>query len=170
MRAIQRVGPYIEIVEAWAPENHLSVIQVGLKESTFLRLRESGQHTRCAQFYGLIQPGLLDAVHAFRGLKRPLMRGDDMHGDANIVAYSWKPQCDFVWTGSQFQGDPIERIPPPSEVFVVLVHVLSNPEEYPDRRAIAGTIEHWSWIAQDATSLGAPAGWTERYEQHLWSR
>ena len=109
MRGVQPVGPYVEIIEARSPENCNSVFRVGLTRVIFENLAGTGQATKCAQFYGLIQPGLMDAIHAFRGLKRPLMKGDNMHGDADIIAYSWRPQHDYIWSRSQFDGHPAAR-------------------------------------------------------------
>jgi len=170
MREVQRAGQYVAIVDARSPERSDSVVQVGLRQLTFRQLACTGQHTRCAQFYGLIQPGLLDAVHAFRGLKRPLMRAGDMHGDADFVAYSWRPERDYVWEGSQFDGNPIQTVPNRGTVFVVLVHLFKEPEEGPNHGLIFGSIEHWSWVNGDPLLRFAPVEWEERYDDHLWSR
>src|SRR5690349_9720351 len=106
MKTIQRVGPYVEIVEARSPENHLSHIKVGVKQSSFQQyIVDKGQSIKCAQFYGIIQSGLVSAVHAFRGLNRPLMNADDMNADKNIIAYCWRPEFDYVWAQSRFHGN-----------------------------------------------------------------
>jgi hypothetical protein len=170
MREIQRVGPYLEIVEARSPENRANVFKVGLRRSVFEKLAGTSQTTKCAQFYGLIQPGLLDAVHAFRGLKRPLMRANNMSGDADVIAYSWRPEHDYTWSGNRFDGTPMQKSPPPGVVFVVLVHLYGTPEEYPSHGKVWGSIEHWSWINGDPRLRFAPTAWDERYEDHLWSR
>jgi hypothetical protein len=136
----------------------------------FENLAGTGQATKCAQFYGLIQPGLMDAIHAFRGLKRPLMKGDNMHGDADIIAYSWRPQHDYIWSRSQFDGHPLQKQPPPGVILVVLVRLFKVPEQYPGLGAVEGSIEHWSWVMGDPELQFAPIDWQERYEDRLWSR
>src|SRR6266536_1801711 len=168
MKEIQRVGPYIEIVEARSPENSSNVVKVGVSQSAFERyIVGLGQSVKCAQFYGIIRPGLISAVHAFRGLNRPFMSADDMQGDKTIIAYSWKPEFDYVWANSRFNGNPIPRRPPPHLVFVVLMQELKDCQEFPSHGLITGTIEHWSWIEGDPNLDQAPIEWNERYAQRL---
>jgi hypothetical protein len=170
MQTIQRVGPYVHIVEARSPENYLNIIKLGVNQASFQQFIQRNLSFVIAQFYGIIQPGLLEAVHAFKGLNRPLMQADDMQADQHIIAYSWRPQFDYVWSRSRFNGDPIPRVPPKDTVFVVLAQILKQPEEYRDHGVIVGTIEHWSWIAEDPSLAEAPIEWQERYERKLWSR
>jgi hypothetical protein len=98
------------------------------------------------------------------------MRASDMHGDANFFAYSWRPDHDFVWEGSQFDGYPVKKKPPSGIVFVVLVHLFKTPEDGPNHGLVSGSIEHWSWVNGDPELRFAPIEWEERYEDHLWSR
>jgi hypothetical protein len=170
MQTIQRVGPYVHIVEARSPDNHLSIVKLGVNQSSFQQFIQWNLSFLVAEFYGIIQGGLVGAVHAFRGLNRPLMHADDMHADQHVIAYSWRPQFDYVWSHSRFNGDPTPRVPPKGTVFVVLVQELKEPEQYPDHGVVVGTIEHWSWIAEDPALAHAPIEWQERYGQKLWSR
>src|SRR5713101_5085405 len=138
MRDIQRVGPYVEIVESRAPDNHLNIVKVGVVEEVFDKFVQTGQSIKCAQFFGIIQPGLTSAVHAFKGLNRPLMRAGDMEADKTIVIYSWRPRFDYVWSHGRFNGNQTTRTPPSNEVFVVLVQQLAEPEHYPGYGSIIG--------------------------------
>ena len=88
MRNIQPVGPYVEIVEAYAPANRLNVIKVGVRRDSFQHLLHHNLSTFVAEFYGLIQPGLLSAIHAFRGVKRPLLHAGNAQADKGVIVYS----------------------------------------------------------------------------------
>src|SRR5580692_4703778 len=109
MQTIQRVGPYVHIVEARSPENHSNIIKLGVNQASFQQFIQRNLSFVIAQFYGIIQPGLLEAVHAFKGLKRPLMQADDMQADQHIIAYSWRPQFDYVWSHSFLMVRPTPR-------------------------------------------------------------
>jgi hypothetical protein len=170
MKALERVGPYVHIVEARSPENYLSFVKVGVHQSSFQQFIQRGLSIKCAQFYGVIQNGLGDAVHAFKGLNRPLMHADDMKADNNVIAYSWRPRFDYVWSHSRFSGNPTPRDPPPNAVFVVLVQEEREPKHYPGHGLIVGSIENWSWITEDPNLSYAPVDWPERYAKKLWSR
>jgi len=97
MKTIQRVGPYLDIVEARSPENHLNVVKVGVRSDSFQQLMHQNLSTAVAQYYGIVQDGLLDARHAFMGLNRPLMHAGDMEADRSVIVYSWRPQTDYIW-------------------------------------------------------------------------
>lgn len=170
MKAIERVGPYVHIIEARSPENHLSHVKVGIIQSSMTDNVGHALSVKCAEFYGIVQEGLVDAVHAFRGLNRPLLHGDDMEADKRVVAYSWRPKFDYVWSHGRFHGNPTPRIPPNHVVFVVLVREDEKPQTYPGHGLIFGSVEHWSWIAEDPTLAGAPIEYEERYAKKLWSR
>ena len=171
MKEIQRVGPFVGIVEARSPENLSSVVTLGVKESTLQESVQRNLSIKCAQLYGIILlEGLMPSVHAFRGLNRPLMHADDMEADRNILVYSWRPQFDYLWRNGRFNGNPTARIPPPGVVFVVLVKEEKEPQMYPGHGLIFGTIEHWSWVSEDPSLAHAPIKWSERYAKKLWSR
>lgn len=85
MRQPTKVGPYFDVVVAPSPVSPESSVKLGVKHESFtaavLKVKLS---TVVAQYYGIIQDGLRDAKHVFRGLERPLMRDEDMHGDQNV--------------------------------------------------------------------------------------
>jgi hypothetical protein len=165
MKRIERVGPYLDIFEARSPENPVLVVKLGLRDDSFNRICTGNFHTTVAQYYGIVQDGLLQADHIFKGLKRPLMFGKDMNADKSVIVYSWRPEFDYVWVGSRFDGKPLGKIPPPNRVFVVLVR-----EEPPNDYKVFGSVEHWNWVEQDATLYGAPVDWADRYGEKIWSR
>jgi hypothetical protein len=158
MRTIQPVGPYVDIVEARAPDNRALVVRLGLRQDSFSQILHHNLFTVVAQYYGIVQDGLLAARHAFKGLKRPLMHGEDMEADKSVIIYSWR-------TGSRFDGNPVRKIPPPNRVFVVLVREEQQPNDY----GVFGSIEKWNWIKEDPQELHAPLEWLDRYGQKLWS-
>ncbi len=147
MRNIQRVGPYVHIVEARAPDNSALVIELGVIADSFQHYLHNNLATVVSQFYGLIQPGLAAAVHAFRGLNRPLYMGGDASADSSVIVYSsLRPEFDYVWTGGRDQGMPVQKVPPAGRVFVVLVR------EFPtDEYGVQGSVEHWNWVARGST-------------------
>jgi hypothetical protein len=166
MKTIQRVGPYVEVVEARAPDNPVLVVKLGLRDDSSSQVLHHNLRTTVAQYYGIVQDGLLNARHAFKGLKRPLMHGEDMEADKSVIIYSWRAEFDYVWTGSRFDGKPVRKSPPANRVFVVLVREEQQPNDY----GVFGSIEHWNWIKEDPELLDAPLEWPERYGQKLWSR
>jgi hypothetical protein len=170
MRTIQPVGPYRDIVEARSPLDPLLAVLVGLREDSFSPVLHHNLSTAVAQYYGIVQHELFHAVHAFKGLNRPLMDGEDMAADKRIVIYSWRPQKDYVWIGGQFGGKPVEKVPPRGRVFVVLVREEPGPNEYAGVGKVFGSIEKWNWVKEDPQLLQAPIEWQERYTSKLWSR
>lgn len=155
---------------ARSPDNHLNVVNVGIRSTSFQQFIKQNLHTAVAQYYGIVQDGLLNARHAFRGLKRPLMLEGDMQADKSVIVYSWRPEFDYVWSRGQFSGNPTPTPPPPKRVFVVLVREEKQPNDYPEVGTVFGSVERWNWIAEDPDSPHAPMEWSERYTEKLWSR
>jgi hypothetical protein len=119
-----------------------------------------------AQYYGIVQTGLLSAQHAFRGLNRKLLDEEDVKAEEKIVVYSWRPLADYVWRGSPADGMPVRVVPPPpGKVFVVLARM-----DPPDEHGIEGSIERWNWIREDSKLPKAPVDCDARYRTRLWSR
>lgn len=170
MREIRPIGPYRDVTEARAPDNHVLVVNVGLRRDSFEQVLHHNLFTAVAQYYGIVQDGLLDAVHLFRGLKRPLMHGDDKEADKSVLVFTWRPSVDCVWSPSRFDGNVVLRPPPPARVFVVLVREEHQPNVYPGVGSIFGSIEKWNWIKEDPALPQAPVDWRERYGENLWSR
>src|ERR1700684_476865 len=113
MRQIQSSGPYVDIVGALDPFDVSKTIRLGVGRGSFQQNIANGLKTVIAQYYGIVQDGLPDAVHAFKGLRRPLMLGNDKRADEGVVVYTWRPDYDYVWVGGRFDGMPQSRIPPP---------------------------------------------------------
>lgn len=120
------------------------------------------RRTMVAQLYGNVRD-VRRAEHLFRGVKRPLMHGDDMNGDQDVLIYSWRPRYEYLWIGSQFNGSAAEVTPPGGRVFVVLVRQFKAQ----DTHGVLGTIEHWSWV-EEGTLPGTPVDCDERYASKLW--
>jgi hypothetical protein len=170
MREIRPIGPYRDVLEGRAPELSSLVVNLGLRQDSFEQILHHNIFTMVAQYYGIVQDGLLNAIHAFRGLKRPLMHGDDKEADKSVLVYSWRAEIDFVWSGGRFDGKPIEKIPPSNRVFVVLVREEKQPNNYTEVGDIFGSVERWNWVKEDPTLPHAPVDWRERYGEKLWSR
>jgi hypothetical protein len=112
---------YIQLVDAPSPGNSSHTVQFGVRRETFMRFTKYGLKTSIAQFYDIVQNGLILAEHAFRGLNRPMMRGNDKNADESIVVYSWKPSYDSEWIGDPFSGKMLRLTPPNDRVFTVIV-------------------------------------------------
>src|SRR5262245_43695505 len=140
MRPSRPCASYDDVVEAYSAEDPQRLVKYGLGPEVFIRMRRYGLATPIAQYYGIVQDGLRDAVHLFRGLNRPLLSSGDMRADESILIYSWRPQCDFVWSGSPPNGLPNEMSAPPHHVFVVLI--ASNAGRKSEEANIRGSIQH----------------------------
>lgn len=134
MRNILRVGPYADVTEARSPSESDLIVKLGVRETCFQQLSKYALATTIAQYYGLVQDGLLNATHLFEGIKRPLMHGDDKNVDETVLVYSWRPAFDYQWEGYQNEGNAIKRIPPVGRVFVVLVRPEADPKDHPRNR------------------------------------
>lgn len=171
MRTIRPIGPYRDVTEARAPENPASVVNVGVRQDSFEQVLHHNLFTAVAQYYGIVQDGMLNAVHLFKGLKRPLMHADDKEADKSVLVYSWRPPMDCVWSPSRFDGNVILRSAPSGRVFVVLVREEREPlTKYHNVGTIVGSVEKWNWVKEDPTLPEAPVDWQERYAEKLWSR
>jgi len=130
----------------------------------------AGWITPLAQFYGIVQEGLIVAEHAFRGLNRPMRYEENMEADQSIVVYAWAARNDYEWLGPPYSnGEPTPKPALPGRIFVVLVREESTKEEE-NGKQIMGTIEKWNWVREDGELRGAPIDWKVRYAKKLWSR
>ena len=142
------------------------MIRLGVRKDTFKVYADRGINSAIAQYYAMVQEGITLAQHMFRGLKRPLMHGDNTNADQNVLVYSWRSSIDAEWTGSKNSGHLVViPNPPVGRVFVVLAR-----EEPQNEHGIVGSIERWNWVREDPTLPHAPVDWQERYGQLLWSR
>lgn len=166
MRDLKGAGLYQDLVEAPSPLDPRRTVTLGIRRDTFQQYAKRGLLWAIAQYYGIVQDGLLQAHHCFRGLKRRLMLGDDMHADESVLIYTWRPTDDYEWNGTAQDGMPRPINPAPAGlVFAVLAR-----EETPDENGVIGSIEHWNWVREDPNIPHAPVDWRERYGSNLWSR
>ena len=170
MREIQRLGKYADIVEALSPSNPDLKVLLGLRETAFQQNFRLHLATAIAQYHGLVQDGLVNAQHLFLGLKRNLMEGDDLTLGESVLVYCWRPEKNFIWSGSPEDGRITWKIPPSDEVFVVLVRPEPQPETFSNVGTVVGSIEKWNWVKEDPGLLGAPIDSADRFVQKHWSR
>lgn len=126
-----------------------------------------GDSALIAQFFKLVLPGIILTKHVFRGLQRPLLADADNQADEKKLIYTRKPAYDYVWDDAR-SGSVMQLDAPAGGVFAV--HITPNVkhrEQYPE---IAGWIDHWAWIEEDAGLPEAPTGWVDRYNEKLWTR
>jgi hypothetical protein len=166
MRNVEPIGPFKDCIAAWSPDDSRRTIRLGVRTDTFQQYAGRGLATVIAQYYGIVQSGLLSAQHAFKGVNRKLLDEEDLQAEGKIVIYSWRPLADYVWQGSFSDGAPTRVVPPPpGKVFVVLARI--DPA---DEHGIEGSIERWNWIREDSKLPRAPVDWDARYGTKLWSR
>jgi hypothetical protein len=195
MRNFQPIGLYADIVEARSPADPEQTVRLGLARSCLEQNLRRMFSTAIAQYYGIVQDGMVNAVHLFQGIKRPLMSGNDKDVDKSVLVYTWRPESDFVGSGGQFDNWRINpKVPPLGRVFVVLVRPESQPTSYPffqlrsgwwrwgmvrsesqpadstGEETVFGSIEKWNWVKEDPFLPNAPIDWKQRYEKKLWSR
>jgi hypothetical protein len=160
----------LRIVEAQSPNDPEQTVKLRLRETCFQQNLRLELASTIAQYYFIVQDGMKDAVHLFQGLKRPLMDGDDKDIDKTYLVYSWRPEADFVWTGSRLNGRVNRIVPPEGCVFAVLVMLESQPMNFPGVGKVMGSIEKWNWVKEDPFLPNAPVDWKQRYDKKLWSR
>lgn len=119
------------------------------------------------QLYGVLGPGLIMAEHVFRGLKRDMRVRDDNNADAKKLAVTWAAPRDAVFAGGEFDGTLSFTPASKDRVFCVYISPNEMLQEFP---SIFGWAEHWTWIAADPGTAGAPIGWRERYDSRIWTK
>jgi hypothetical protein len=166
VRDFQPVGRYADCVAAPSPTDWQRTIRLGVRIDTFRQYAGRGLATVIAQYYGIVQSGLLSSQHVFKGLNRKLLDDEDVEAEEKVVVYSWRPLADYLWSGSLHNGMPIRIVPPPSgKVFVALARIDPADED-----GIEGSIGRWNWVREDPRLPGSPVDWNARYGIKLWSR
>lgn len=158
---------YFDVVEAPSPIDPSQTVKYGLRRATVQAFGRAGWKTPMAQFYGIVQDGLISAQHAFRGLNRPMSYENNMEADQTILVYSWAPSIDYEYLGEGDACDLAEIKPSPGKAFVALVREEKIKLE---NSQTEGTIEKWNWVLGDSELRGAPIDWKIRYAEKLWSR
>ncbi len=140
-------------------------MRFGVKQTTFELYYAVQWFSPIAQYYGLVQDGLTEARHLFRGVTRPLLQNGDMNADERVIAYTWRPALDWEWSGTPWDGEPVEMPAPTNAVF--FVQVLEHDQ---DEHGISGAIAHWGWLDEDQVLKHAPVEWKERYGPNAGTR
>lgn len=139
---------------------------MGVHVDVFRRFQQLGLASAIAQYYGLVQQGMLfaDIAHLFKGLRRPMALDGNMKADEDVLVYSWRPEWDYEWDWKDQK--PIRRTPPPERVFVLQV----KPFATPDADGLIGTVLHWNWVDEDPMLESAPINPQARYTEKLWTK
>jgi hypothetical protein len=117
------------------------------------------------QQYGVLGPGLIFAQHVFQGLKREAYVRDDSLAGEKKLAITWAAKRDAYFAGDAFDGRLEYQPAPENRVFVVYVSPNEMLDEFP---SIFGWAEHWTWLAADPNTEGAPINWQTRYNRRIW--
>ena len=165
MTDVQQTDParIFQAVSALSPER--TSMRYGINYSTFRRYVGQGRPTAIAQYYGLVEPGLSQATHLFRGVRRGLLADGDMGADKKVLVYCWRPNFDFRWIGDPWTGKIWTGTAPEQRLFTVLVTGYSDTMT--DK--VNGMIVHWNWVRQARNKPGYPTGYETRYDETLWS-
>jgi hypothetical protein len=133
-----------------------------------IRLRGArGFRHLIGQMYGVLGPGLILAEHVFQGLKREAYVRDDSHAAEKKLAITWAHPQDAYFAGDPFDGRLEYHGAPENRVFAVYVSPNEMIDTFP---SIFGWAEHWTWIAADPKTVGAPINWDTRYDRRLWTK
>lgn len=125
------------------------------------------RYSEIAQFFTIVQPGLIMAKHIFEGVERNMFADESPDAGDSILTYSWKPPFDWEWTSEGRFDAPIRKPAPPNCVFVAIISLnLKHVNKYPD---VIGWIDKWHWVEEDAMLDDAPVDWVERFRSKLWS-
>ena len=86
-------------------------------------------------------------------------------GEKKLVI-TWAAKRDAYFAGDPFNGRLEYSPAPENRVFAVYVSPNEMLDEFP---SIAGWAEHWTWIAADPGTPGAPIDWRTRYDRRIWT-
>ncbi len=158
---------YFDLVDAKNPLDPETVISLGVPRLPHLMRAK----TLAGQYYGIVKPGLITAVHIFRGVRRDLYLDGNMRADKDTYVYRWKPRWDFEWTEDPTHGTIRGLEPVPDTVFTVLVRLHDEPIRVEHLEGNAdGSIEHGAWVREDSGLSEGPDGWQSRYDAKIWSK
>lgn len=146
--------------------NNLIDVKFGLSLASLEKRAANHLFTEIAQFYTIVNDGLILTRHAFSGLERPLYCNDSSNGDKEKLVYTRKPTKDYEWSGGR-DGKPIRKDAPKGNVFAVFISPNLDQDTYPN---IKGWIEHWTWIEEDQGLSEAPINWVDRFNKKIWTQ
>ena len=172
MELLRQRGGHVYVAEApiWDRTKPTLIrndhLVLGITKEALTTIASRGLSTAIGQLYGVIAPGLIHAQHLFRGLKRPMMIGNNCGAAASRLIASWAQPRDarLVGTGQDPKLEYLDA--PPNKVFVVTISMNEMLESFPQ---IYGWMDHWTWIAEDPDKIGAPIEWSKRYDKCLWT-
>jgi hypothetical protein len=143
-----------------------SPLKIGISQDAMKGQIGRGLRHMVGQLYGVIGPGLIMAQHVFQGLKRDMYVRNDSRADVKKLAITWAHPGDAVFLGDQFAGELEYGLAPKDRVFAVYVSPNEMLDTFP---SIHGWAEHWTWIAADRNTPGAPINWDTRFERRIWT-
>ena len=172
MEFLRQPGGYVYVAEApiWDRSNPTLIrndhLVLGITKETLTTIASRGLSTPIGQLYGVVAPGLIHALHLFRGLKRGMMIGNNRDAAASRLIASWAQPRDarLVGTGQDPKLKYLDA--PPNRVFVVTISMNEMLEGFPQ---IYGWIDHWTWVGADPDETGAPIEWKARYDERIWT-
>jgi hypothetical protein len=142
-------------------------LKIGIAQGAIKLRADRGLRHMVGQLFGVLGPGLVMAQHVFQGLKRDMYVRNDSHADVTKFAITWTHPRDAVFAGDPVAGR-LEYLPAPKDrVFGVYVSPNGMLKDFP---SIFGWAEHWTWIAADPNTVGAPVDWVERYDKRIWTK
>jgi len=68
------------------------IVKLGLRSQTLTQYTGRLLASVVAQYYGLVQDGMVFARHVFRGLERPLNHADNMNADRDVLCILGVPR------------------------------------------------------------------------------
>jgi len=100
-----------------------------------------------------------------RGLKRPLLYGEDADGDKAKLVFTWQAPYDFDYDhGKRFEpGGLTQRAAPPNTVYAA----ITTPNTCPEYPSVDYWLDRWCWLDASPTLAGAPIDWENRYEERI---
>lgn len=132
----------------------------GFGLDTFNEMKKRGEGVRLLQFKEIVVPLLIEVLHIFQGLRRPLLLHTDMNGDKEKFVHTFVPIVDFE--RDIRNGVTVKRFPQKGRVFAVIIGKSSDS-------MVSGTIEHWGWVEEANDLRGAPVNWDNRFDRKVWS-
>lgn len=157
-------GEILYAIDGLSPEG--KEWRFAIRKVDIAQIRMRGTWVRLVQLLNIVSPGLIMAKHIFRGLKRPLCEGENMHADETKLTYTWKPIYDYDWEERhRFDAEEIRQRPaPPGKVFVVTASPNIDTVRY---RSVDCWLNRWNWVQESLTLSQAPVNHESRYTECL---
>jgi len=143
-----------------------NAFKAGISKGQVAELATMGLTVKLTQLSKIVSLGLVTAKCRFRGLKRPLLQGDNLDGDKDKEVHTWRHLCDYDWSHQdRFDKDKIIETEAPKDcIFFTIITPNKKIAIYP---RVNYWIEHWGWYPESRTLPGAPDAWEDRYDEFL---